>query len=413
MTRVLDRRRFLQGGLTLGCSAAALPLLGHATFASAPFDHRLVVVILRGAMDGLDVVRPAGDPLLRRYRPGLAATDGPALNGFWHLHPDLAGLMPLWQAGELGAVHAVSTPYRDKRSHFDGQDLLEAGTAMDTPAGLFRDGWLNRLLQGVPGAVAETAFAIGREAMPVLLGPAPAQRWAPDVDMRFSPQARRLLEQLYESDMPFHVAAETALDLTESLDDDAEDSGLQMGDDGSLMMAPPAPLPVGPVKPSAEISVFARFAAERLRGDTRIVTLSLNGWDTHAKQDGNIRKPLVNLQQMILELKAGLGPVWGQTAFIAMTEFGRTVRQNGTQGTDHGTGGAMITAGGAIRGGKVLGQWPGLAEPDLYAGRDLMPTSDVRAVAAWVMHGLMGVDKRRLETTVFPGLQMGGNPGII
>lgn len=412
MTQVFDRRRFLQGGLTLGCSAAALPLLSHATFASAPFDHRLVVVILRGAMDGLDVVRPAGDPLLARWRPDLAGSEGLALDSFWQLHPHLSDLMPLWNAGELGVVHAVSTPYRDKRSHFDGQDLLEAGTAMDTPPGLYRDGWLNRLLQGVPGAKAETAFAIGREALPVLLGAAPAQRWAPDTDMRVSPQARRLLEQLYEADMPFHAAAATALDLTDSLEDAADDAGMMVAEDGTLTAAPAKPAQGAP-KPNPEVASFARFAAERLRGDTRIVALSLGGWDTHAGQAANIRKPLANLQQLILDLRAGLGRDWDKTAFIAMTEFGRTVRQNGTQGTDHGTGGAMITAGGAIRGGKVLGRWPGLAEADMYAGRDLMPTSDVRSVAAWVLHALMAVDKGRLEQTVFPGLQMGSNPGIV
>lgn len=409
MTQGMDRRGFLRGGLALGCSAAAFPLLSHATFASAPFDHRLVVVILRGAMDGLDVVRPAGDPGLRRWRPDLAATEGPALDGFWQLHPQLAGLMPLWQAGELGAVQAVSTPYRDKRSHFDGQDLLEAGTAMDTPAGLYRDGWLNRLLQGVPGAEAKTAFAIGREALPILGGPAPVQRWAPDTDMRVSPQARRLLEQLYEADAPFHAAASTALELTEMMTE-PDDAAMMAGGDAPAMAAPRPP---EAPKPSPEVAAFARFAAERLREDTRIVALSLGGWDTHAGQAGSIRRPLANLQQLILDLRAGLGPVWGKTAFVAMTEFGRTVRQNGSAGTDHGTGGAMITAGGAIRGGKVLGRWPGLDEAALYAGRDLMPTGDVRAVAAWVLHALMGVDKGRLEQTVFPGLRMEANPGIV
>lgn len=409
MTGMIDRRGLLRGGLALGCSAAAWPLLSHATFASAPFDHRLVVVILRGAMDGLDVVRPAGDPLLRRYRPGLAATEGPALDGFWQLHPDLAGLMPLWQAGELGAVQAVSTPYRDKRSHFDGQDLLEAGTAMDTPAHLFRDGWLNRLLQGVPGARAETAFAIGREALPILHGPAPAQSWAPETDMRVSAQARRLLEQMYEGDAPFHFAAATALELTETL---PGDDAAMLPDPGTEGMAAPM-MAAAPGRGLAEVTAFARFASERLREETRIVALSLPGWDTHAAQTGAIRRPLTQLQHLILELKAGLGPVWGKTAFIAMTEFGRTVRENGSAGTDHGTGGAMITAGGAIRGGKVMGRWPGLAESDLYAGRDLTPTGDVRAVAAWVIHGLMGLDKGRLQDSVFPGLDMGANPGLV
>lgn len=410
MTSRIDRRGVLRAGLALGCSAAAWPLLSHATFASAPFDHRLVVVILRGAMDGLDVVRPTGDPMLRQHRPGLATTEGPALDGFWQLHPELAGLMPLWQAGELGAVHAVSTPYRDRRSHFDGQDLLEAGTAMDSPAHLFRDGWLNRLLQGLPGAQAKTAFGIGREALPILSGPAPSQSWAPETDMQVSPQARRLLEEMYEADGPFHLAAATALELTETLVEDDAPGPMAPGADPTMMAPTAAP---APGRGLAEVTAFARFAAERLREDTRIVALSLPGWDTHAGQAGNIRRPLMQLQHLILELKAGLGSVWNKTAFIAMTEFGRTVRENGSAGTDHGTGGAMITAGGAIRGGKVLGRWPGLAESDLYAGRDLTPTGDVRAVAAWVIHGLMGVDKDRLQASVFPGLDMGANPGLV
>ena len=413
MTRLIDRRALLRAGLAFGCSAAAWPLLSHATFASAPFDHRLVVVILRGAMDGLDVVRPAGDAALRRLRPDLALAEGPALSDYWQLHPALSGLMPLWAAGELGIVQAVSTPYRDKRSHFDGQDLLEAGTAMDTPQGLFRDGWLNRLLQGVPGARAETAFAIGREALPILHGTAAVQRWAPETEMRVSSQARRLLEQLYEADMPFHVAAATALDLTEMLSEADDPDMMATPDEGGAMMARPDAAMAAAPAALAEVSAFARFAADRLREDTRIVALSLPGWDTHANQAKAILRPLAQLERLILDLRADLGPLWGKTAFIAMTEFGRTVRQNGTGGTDHGTGGAMITAGGAIRGGKVLGRWPGLAEGDLYAGRDLTPTNDVRAVAGWVLHALMGVDKGRLQTTVFPGLDLGQNPGLV
>src|SRR5690606_16817443 len=144
----------------------------------------------------------------------LAAGEGLALDGFWQLHPHLAGLMPLWQAGEVGFVQAVSTPYRDKRSHFDGQDLLEAGTGMDVPPHLRRDGWLNRMLSDLPGTKASTAFAIGREMLPVLAGPNPVQRWSPETTLDISDQARRLLEALYETDPPFHIAANTALDLT-------------------------------------------------------------------------------------------------------------------------------------------------------------------------------------------------------
>ncbi len=386
----MDRRSFLRGGLALGCSAAAMPLVTHATFAAAPFENRLVVVILRGAMDGLDVVRPVGAPELAGLRPGLAATPGLALDNYFAMHPALEGLMPLWQSGELGFVQAVSTPYRDRRSHFDGQDLLEAGTGMDAPSGLYRDGWLNRMLQSIPGTRAETAFAIGREALPVLDGPAPVQRWAPDTEMRVGTQGQRLLERLYATDEPFHNAAATALALSGSID--------PMGTGRNAM---------------GEVDAFASFAAARLREDTRIVALSLSGWDTHINQGNSLRRPLERLQRLILGLREGLGPLWQQTAFLAVTEFGRTVRENGNGGTDHGTGGAMITAGGALRGGRVLGQWPGLSEGALYAGRDLTPTNDVRAVAGWAMRGLFGLERTMLENTVFPGMTLGADPGLL
>ena len=388
----MDRRAFLRGGLALGCSAAALPLISHASFATAPGEARLIVVILRGAMDGLDVLRPAGAREWRGLRPGLAGDDGLALDNFHHLHPGLSGLMPLWQSGDLGFVQAVSTPYRDRRSHFDGQDLLEAGTAEDAPVALRRQGWLNRLLQGWPGSHAQTAFAIGREAMPLIAGPAPASSWSPDIDLSVGAQGRRLLAALYGADPGFAGPGAAALALSETLEPDAEGGGQRHLD---------------------QIDRFARFAAERLRAETRIAALSLNGWDTHASQARTILRPLARLERLILALRSELGGLWGQTAFLAMTEFGRTVRENGSAGTDHGTGGIMVTAGGALRGGRVMGDWPGLGEGALYAGRDLMPTGDLRAWAGHVLHGLYGVERAVIERTVFPGVEIGAARGLI
>lgn len=388
----MQRRAFLQGGLALGCSTAAMPVIGHATFASVPGEARLVVVILRGAMDGLDVLRPAGAREWAGLRPGLAADDGLALDDFYQLHPGLGGLMPLWRAGDLGFVQAVSTPYRDRRSHFDGQDLLEAGTGEDAPAALRRQGWLNRLLQAMPGSHAQTAFSVGREAMPVLAGPAPAAGWAPDTDLQVGPQGRRLLAALYASDPGFAEAGAAALALSQSLEPLTGD-----GAAGHL----------------TQIDSFARFAADRLRADTRIVALSLAGWDTHAVQARALRRPLGRLERLILSLRAELGGVWGQTAFVAMTEFGRTARENGSGGTDHGTGGVMVTAGGALRGGQVLGDWPGLDEGALYAGRDLMPTADLRAFAGLALHGLFGVERGVIEGRVFPGIDIGAGRGML
>jgi uncharacterized protein (DUF1501 family) len=158
---------------------------------------------------------------------------------------------------------------------------------------------------------------------------------------------------------------------------------------------------------------LAAFAADRLNHDTRIAAFSMNGWDTHRDQAGHMERRLGQLAEVLLTLKSGLGANWGRTTVLAMTEFGRTVRENGSRGTDHGTAGAMILAGGAVRGGRVLGRWPGLDEADLYDRRDLMPTGDVRATAAWAMRAGFGLDRRVLETAVFPGLDMGEDPKLL
>ncbi len=383
------RRGVLKGLGSLGCSAAAFPMLTEVAFARAPWEGRLVVIVLRGAMDGLDVVRPVGDPDFAALRPGFG-TDALPLDGFFGLHPALSGLMPLWQAGELGFAHAVSTPYRDERSHFDGQDVLEAGSPDAGGPGPVRDGWLNRLLQVTPGVEAETGFAIGRENMRILAGQAPVANWAPNTRLNLGAAAEGLLARIYQSDPLFRDAASEALMLARSVD---------TSDD--------APRPGRPEQ------AIAQFAADRLLGDTRIASFSLSGWDTHRGQAGAMPGLLDRLADTILTLKAGLGPVWGQTAVLAMTEFGRTARENGSGGTDHGTGGAMLMAGGAVRGGRVYGVWPGLSEVDLYDRRDLMPTGDVRAYAGAAMQGLFGLDSARIERAVFPGLEMGDVAPII
>lgn len=380
----MRRRFFLKGAAAMGCSLAAHPLTTTLTLAEAPGEARLVVIILRGAMDGLDAVRPVGDPAYAVLRPGFGVEGSLPLDGFYALHPALAPLMPLWQAGELGFAHAVSTPYRDKRSHFDGQDVLEAGSGLDVPDPQLRDGWLNRLLQTLPWIQSETAYAIGREALPVLEGPAAVRNWEPELVLQLSAQNRLLLEHVYEADALFRASAAEAIALA--------DQGVA-GDDG--------------------VSPLVAFTAERLLGATRIAAFSQTGWDTHRVQARTLRRPLAELAATILQLKARLGPVWGQTTVLAMTEFGRTARENGSGGTDHGTGGAMLVAGGAVRGGRVYGRWPGLDEGALDQGRDLMPTADVRAYAAWAMRGLYGLDRGVLERAVFPGLDMGDDPGLL
>jgi len=398
----MDRRQFLKSSV-IGCSLAASPLVTPVSLAAATWDTRLIVIILRGGMDGLDAVRPIGDPNYAALRNRVGGGDLIDLDGFFALHPRLAPLFPLWNAGELGFAHAVSTPYRDKRSHFDGQDILEAGTP-DLQGPGARDGWLNRLLQSVPGVTAETTFAIGREAFLLTSGSAPVSEWSPDAQMRLSPQAEQLLQLVTEADPAMHAAMGDAMRIAAKLDFSKDDALQLEAMDAMESMEGAA---------RGDHIDVARFAALRLREETRIAAFSLGGWDTHRNQSQSLGQALQRLSDTILTLKTGLGPVWQKTAVLALTEFGRTVRENGTAGTDHGTGGSMVMAGGAINGGRIYTRWPGLEEADLYAGRDLMPTRDVRAYAAWAMRDLMGVAKNTLERSVFPGLDMEDRAKII
>lgn len=408
----LNRRHFLRLGGALGCSAAASPLVTPVALASALWEQRLVVIILRGGMDGLDAVRPYGDPDLAKLRHAALAQEGPgselALDGFFALHPALAGLLPLWTAGELSFAHAVSTPYRDKRSHFDGQDVLEAGADYQHGKPLPRDGWLNRMLQTVPGLEAGTAYSIGVKNMLILRGAAEVSNWSPGTNFALSDQAERLLAAVYEEDPLFHASFEEAIALMHEIRTDSE---AEQADDD--MMAMEEMMSVTQKIGGGTHLKTAEFVVGRLRRETRVAAFSLGGWDTHRNQNGPMRNALRRLADTILTLRTGLGPLWNKTAIVAMTEFGRTARENGTKGTDHGTGGAMLFAGGAIRGGKVHGHWPGLAEGDLYAGRDLMPTEDVRAYAAAIMREHLGLERTALETSIFPGLDMGNVRGLV
>ena len=389
----MDRRRFLNAALGAACSVAASPALTTMSFAAMPGDRRLVAIVLRGAMDGLDAVQPYGDPMLRKLRRSLSL--GPEagaldLDGFYALHPALAPLLPMWQAGELGFAQAVSTPYRDKRSHFDGQDILEAGTAAPARMGEAEGGWLNRLLPLVPGAAFETAYAIGTDELAILRGENPFASWAPATRLSLSAQAERLLRQLYEPDIPFHAAAEAAIAISAEMTAEGAAKSARNG-----------------------AAALASFAASRLNGASRIAAFSLNGWDTHRGQVKSVTRPMAQLAEALTVLKRDLGANWGNTVVLAMTEFGRTVAENGTGGTDHGTGGVMVMAGGAVRGGKVYGDWPGLDESALYAGRDLMPTADVRAYAGAAIAGMFGVPLRAIEEVIFPGLTLDQVPRIL
>ena len=403
MAGPLNRRQLLHRALALGCSAAASPFLTPIALAQTGGQARLVVIVLRGAMDGIDVFRPVGDPDFATLRPNLGADgQGLALDNFFALHPGLAGLHPLWAAGELAFVPATSTLYRDKRSHFDGQDHLEAGTAGTLPPTLARDGWLNRLVARLPGATARTAFAVGHDRMLILDGAAPMTQWAPGTELDLGPQADLLLSYLFAQDPLFKDAGLAALAMGRP---DAAPLDPDDLDDAMSMMAGSAP-------PPGDAESLAAYVAQQLRADTRIAAFSLTGWDTHRDQHRALLPALTRLETAILTLRRDLGPDWGSTVVMAMTEFGRTARENGARGTDHGTGGALLLAGGALRGGRAIGGWPGLTESALYDRRDLMPLSDIRRYPAWAMRDLFGLTASDIAAHVFAGLEMGENPGL-
>jgi uncharacterized protein (DUF1501 family) len=374
---LLSRRGFLAGA----CCAAAAPVLTPVSFAAMPGDNRFVTIILRGAMDGLDLVQPYGDPAFAGLRPKLGLTPDRGLldlDGFFGLHPAASALMPLWQARELSFVHAVSTPYRDQRSHFDGQDILERG-GID---GSQRSGWLNRTLSVMPRSETRKAIDINSAMELILTGPNETDSWSSQSNFALAEDEMSFLDRLYAGDAAFARAMQEARRTDMSAD-----------------------MLYGGEKRGAGIAEMARLAGGMLREDYRIASFSINGWDTHVGQKGQFTKAAADLATAIVTLSQALGEeAWKRTVVLAMTEFGRTARENGTNGTDHGTGGLAVLAGGAVPGGKVLGQWPGLLPDKLLDNRDLMPTGDVREVAAAMLYRQFGVDPHNLTTKVFPGL---------
>ena len=387
MQLTLSRRAFL-----IGCSAGASPLLSPVTFAAAAGDNRLVVILLRGAMDGLDMVRPRGDAAFAALRPGLAADLAASadLDGFFALHPAAAPLLPLWQAGEMAFVQAVATPYRRGRSHFVAQDALENGTGGDDgQMTASRDGWLNRALSLIAGARPELAVSVGQERLLILDGAQDTSHWFPVDQSPLSAQGQSLLAALHHADPLFAEPFDEAV-------------ALALATSGAKL-------------PGADLAhqALGTHVAERLTAEARIASFSIGGWDMHQNQAKVMDDRLTALSETLLALKAGLGSAWATTLVLAMTEFGRTARENGSGGTDHGTGGLLIALGGVVRGGRVLGQWPGLGAGDLLGERDLMPTGDLRRYPAWALRSLFGVQASGLEVTVFPGLDLQGDPGLI
>jgi uncharacterized protein (DUF1501 family) len=373
----IHRRHALALGGALCISAAG----ARAAIADARGDKKFVLVILRGAMDGLAAVPPLADPHYASSRGRLALTTHttlPLTNGF-ALHPRLTFLKESWDARELAILHAAATPYRE-RSHFDGQDVLESGAAH-----ALNDGWLNRALAITSGA---RGLAIADTIPLVLRGPAPASSWAPSLITDASADTLQRLTDLYAGDALLAPALAEAL-RTQSVVIEAGASGMN-------------------ARAGREASRAIAEAAARLLSapdGPATAVLSFDGWDTHANQgttEGVLAYRLTGLDDALRTLKQGLGPKWRDTIVIVATEFGRTVAINGTGGTDHGTAGVAFALGGAVRGGQLLGDWPTLAPAALREGRDLAAANDLRGFFMAALRDHWGLDRAALETRVFP-----------
>ena len=385
--------------LLAGIGAGALPVFVgpgiSAAFAAMPTDRRLVVVVLRGALDGLAAVPPYGDPAYREVRGALAfpepgTGDGALdLDGRFGLHPSLKPLHAMYQRRELIVCHAVATPYRS-RSHFDGQDVLENGAASAHGA---KDGWLNRTLALFGGAEKGAGLAVGQSVPLILRGDVPVSAWAPRTLPRVQDDFLVRLGALYRSDRLLGPAYAEVTRAQAMSDEVAQHD--KMGD-GKQQVRGAKALPI-------LMSAVGELLADA-KGP-RIAALDATGWDTHANQ-GLLTGPLANnlaaLAGALDGLRTGLGPVWNKTTVLVATEFGRTVRPNGTGGTDHGTAGIAFLLGGRVAGGRVVTRWPGLSGTALFEGRDLASTTDIRSLFKAALTDHLGLPEADVARRVFP-----------
>ena len=376
---MLNRRVFLQ---LSGAGVIESLIRSGAAFAQTPGEKRFVFIFLRGGLDGLHALAPVADPDYRRLRPTLALEGDQLsyLDGYFGLHSALSGLVPLYQAGELALVPAASTRYRN-RSHFDGQNMLENGSGRPFGA---HDGWLNRAILGLNGAERRLGLALGPTVPLLLQGAAEIRTFAvsplPEVDDDYLFR----LGQLYKNDPLFARAFSAA----------------QAGMDPTATMEGTGSAPLA----RRDFAVSAQVAAELMSqpGGPRIAAMEMQGWDTHFGQAGRLNALLADLAQGIMDLRSGLGAAWRDTVVMVASEFGRTAAENGSRGTDHGTGGLVLLAGGAVSGGRIHGDWPGLSSRMLYEERDVAAVNTSEGLFKAVLTQHLGLSEAFVEDTVFP-----------
>ncbi|TLY87483.1 MAG: DUF1501 domain-containing protein [Gammaproteobacteria bacterium] len=407
----MQRREFLNLGTLLAGGAL---LTSRVAFARTDERRaRLVLIIMRGALDGLAAVPPYGDRDYAALRgefalraPGEAGGALP-LDGFFGLHPSLGFLQECYAARELTVLHALASPYRE-RSHFDGQDVLENGSPR---AHALTTGWLNRALAQAPGqAQREAGVALGQNVPLVMRGPAEVTSWSASKLGALDEDTLARITDLYAGDPLLSVRFADALAADAIASADRAGSLAAMAPD----TAPRAMSAAGTLQPArpaqangARYAQVVRAAAGFLRQEAgpRVAVFDTTGWDTHANEGaaaGQLAGRLSALDSGLATLRQELGPVWSDTVVLLVTEFGRTAAINGTRGTDHGTATVALLVGGAVAGGRVIADWPGLSARALYQGRDLAPTLDLRSVLKGVLQEHLLVPPRELERTVFP-----------
>lgn len=378
---MFDRRQILIGG-----SAAAL-MGPRIAFAKAETERRLVLLIQRGAADGLATLAPTGDPAYAGLRGDLASdlVGLPKLGGLFALHPSLPQLGALYGKGEVLFAHAVASPYRD-RSHFDGQNVLETGGALPYDR---KDGWMNRLIGLLPGPGIK-GLAVSATVPTALRGDVQVASYAPS-NLPDAPQdLLQRVSMLYEGDAQLHALWNEAL-ATRAM---AGELGLGTARGAAAAGKLIASLMTGP-------------------DGARIVMAESGGWDTHAGQKNRLANQLTGLDAVLAALRENLGAAWKDTLVVVATEFGRTAAVNGTGGTDHGTASLAMLLGGTVAGGRILTDWPGLGPSQLYEGRDLKPTMSIDALLAGAIAGHFGLDPAQAAPRLFPGGQGKPLSGLI
>ena len=363
---ILTRRTFLAG---LGTVTMLSSGAGFASPSDNP-GYKLIIVILRGALDGLSAVQPK-DSQTRKLRPDLISQNALSLNSLFELNRSLGNLGKFYHSGEAAIIHAIAGPWRD-RSHFLAQDLLESGSAEK----VLKEGWLNRALQVSP--IPLKAVSIGTSSPLILQGTAPFDSWSPSILPEVDDDTINRLSEMYSNDRVLDSALKNAVALNQKL------------------------MPKQPGRrDSTPLAAAARLLKKGATAD--IAVISLTGWDTHDNQLGRLERRLSQLDAGLKTLKEELGSVWKKTMIAVVTEFGRTVRQNGTRGTDHGTASVAFVLGGRVRGGRVLGAWPGLSPNRLYENRDLYPANNLTALFKGLLRDQFGFGFVDLTHHVFSG----------